>query len=113
MNYLKVLSPITVFAICSAFSSTVLATTAPKIGGVASISVTVNQGGIVNAGGGAGTAGAIAKQAIGSVLSGTIDGGLTDTVTVLKGGILNVGGAVGMGQATACQSVGTVGSDCN
>ena len=113
MNYLKVLSPITVFAICSAFSSTVLASTAPSIGGVAKITVTVNEGGIINAGGGAGTSGAIAKQAVGSVLSGTISGGLTDTVTVTKGGIINVGGSAGMGAVTACQSVGTVGSDCN
>jgi hypothetical protein len=113
MSYLKVFSPITIFAAGIVFSSAALSTSAPTIGGMAKINVTLGDGGIVNAAGSAGASSGTAKQAVGSVLAGNISGAVDITVDVTKGAILNVGGSGGVASATACQSVGTIGSDCD
>jgi hypothetical protein len=82
---------------------------APSIGGGASIDVSV-KGAVANAGNvDAGTASI--KQAVGSVISGSISGKLKDNVNV-EGALVNAGNVEG-GTATICQSIGTIGSNCN
>jgi hypothetical protein len=102
-----------VIAAVSAVSFSAFAGDVPTIGGSAAINVTVGIGGILNAGGGGGASGVIAKQAVGAVLHGNVSGGLKIDVMVDKGAIANIGAGVGAGKVTACQSVGTIGSDCN
>ncbi|VUD67973.1 hypothetical protein TDB9533_03923 [Thalassocella blandensis] len=83
---------------------------APSIGGSASISADV-QGAIINAGAGASGFQGTVKQAVASVLSGSIEGALQTNVQV-KGALINVGAGASGAKITACQSIGTVGSDC-
>jgi len=97
-------------AMLAAFAGPAFATTAPSIQGEAKISVNI-KGAILNVGAGASGFTGSAKQAVASVLDGTISGSLTDNVDV-KGAILNVGAGASGAKVTSCQSVGTVGSDC-
>lgn len=83
----------------------------PTIGGQADISANIT-GGIVNAGAGASGFKGTVKQAVASVLTGNVSGGLKLSVD-LKGGIVNVGAGASGASITSCQSVGTIGSDCN
>lgn len=81
---------------------------APSIGGGASIDVSV-KGAVANAGNVTGGIASI-KQAVGSVISGSIAGKLKDNVN-LEGALVNAGNVEG-GTATICQSIGTIGSNC-
>lgn len=87
------------------------ATDAPSIGGAASINVNV-KGAIINAGAGAEGFQGTVKQAVASVISGSIEGTLKTAVNV-QGGLINVGAGASGAKITACQSIGTVGSNCN
>jgi hypothetical protein len=84
---------------------------APKIGGGASINVSIGKGGVANAGNVAGGSANI-KQGIGSVISGNISGTLKSNVSIGEAGVVNAGNVEG-GKANICQSIGTVGSDCD
>ncbi len=98
-----------ILSVISSFS--LMAKEPPKIGGKATISVTVGQAGIINLGA-AGEGKSSAKQAVGSVLQGNISGGLDISVNTSQGAIINVGaGAAGV--AFSCQEVGTIGDNCD
>lgn len=98
-------------AIMFAAGSVAHAGDAPKIGGGASISVSIGKGGVVNAGNVEGGEANI-KQSVGSVIAGNISGKLKDTINIGEAGVVNAGNVDG-GKADICQSIGTVGSDCN
>lgn len=94
-------------------SITAFAGDAPSIGGDASITANIGQGGIINAGAGASGFQGTVKQSIASVLSGRVGGGVKLNVTIGEAGIMNVGAGATGAKITACQSIGTIGSDCN
>jgi hypothetical protein len=106
-------SAVPLFIALFVVSSSAFAGSAPSIGGAATITATIGEAGVINVGGGAGGATVNAKQAVASVLSGTVQGALTLAVDVGQAGVINVGGGVGGATVNACQSVGTIGSDCN
>ena len=83
----------------------------PKIGGQASVSLSVGEAGIVNLAG-ASQGKVNLKQSVGAVLAGNISGGLSLNVTVGKAGIVNAVGDIG-GDSNLCQAVGTIGDNCN
>jgi len=87
-------------------SASAFAGAAPKIGGGAVLQVSIGEAGVVNATG-AVDGQSIAKQAIGSMLSGKVTGELSATVEVGEAGVVNAGGAAD-GQALLAQSVGTM-----
>jgi len=95
----------------SAVSFSAIGGTPPTIGGQANIAANI-EGGIVNAGAGASGFQGTVKQAVASVLTGSVSGGLKLSVD-LKGGIVNVGAGAEGAKIISCQSVGTIGSDCN
>jgi hypothetical protein len=102
----KVLKIATATLLLNASLSPVFAGSAPVIGGGAVLQVSVGEAGIVNATG-AMAGQAIAKQAVGSMLSGKVTGELTATVEVGEAGVVNAGGAVD-GKALIAQSVGSM-----
>lgn len=84
---------------------------APKIGGGASINVSIGKGGVVNAGDVTGGQANI-KQSVGSVIAGNISGQFKDNINIGEAGVVNAGAVEG-GKADICQSIGTVGSNCS
>lgn len=108
----KKISALMVSSLLLLGSSVVMAGDAPSIGAGASLSVSVGEAGIINAGGAASGGHVNAKQEIGSVLSGQIGSSLNMNVSVGKAGVINVGGAASGGHVNACQAVGTIGDNC-